>query len=223
MDTIVCDVPVVFDPEQAAGFTGLRVDSSYFQELVEAGPVYLKYARPKAVLRWVDIDHDENGKVSIGDHQFESLIVNEKLSSMDKAFVYVATAGTELEDSPIQDSMLLKETLMMYSLVSAITHIMQYVTENFGYSEPGTLNPGSLPDWPIENNFALFDLLGPATDAIDVSIMDSGYMRPWKSASGIIFANASGYLNCILCKKLDCIGRRAEFDEAEYNRIFQSA
>ena len=82
---------------------------------------------------------------------------------------------------------------------------------------------GSLPDWPIANNFALFDILGPATDEIGVTIMESGFMDPWKSGSGIIFSHAGGYQNCMLCQNIDCIGRRAEFDQEEHDRIFGSA
>ena len=223
METIVCDIPVTFDPEQAAAYTGVKPGSIYFQELVGARDLYLQHAKPKAVLKWVNIEHGDDGRVLVEGHRFDSRVVNEKLGSMDRAFIYVATAGTELEDVPGLDTVLMKESLTMYSLITAMGYVMQFLTESFGYSEPGTLNPGSLPDWPISNNFALFDILGPATDQIGVSIMDSGYMRPWKSSSGIVFTDASGYQNCMLCKQLDCIGRRAEFDQVEYDRIFVSA
>jgi hypothetical protein len=220
MDTIICDIPVVFNLDQVAKVAGVRPGLGY-DLLAETELLFLQYARPKAVIKWVDIQAGENGTVFIDNTPFKSVIVSEKLKSLEKAIVFVATAGTELEAIPeIEESILLKESLLMYSLMLAHGYVVEFVTENFGYKEPGYLNPGSLPDWPIENNFALFDILGPATEQIDVQIMESGYMRPWKTSSGIIFSDAGGYQNCILCKNLDCIGRRAPFDEVEYNRIF---
>ena len=80
------------------------------------------------------------------------------------------------------------------------------------------LNPGSLPDWPIANNFALFDMIG-GTEEIGVTLRDNGYMRPWNTTSHIHFPG-HGYQNCSLCRKYDCVGRRAPFDRGEYIRIF---
>ena len=224
MDTIICDVPVTYDLEQVAMVSGVRPESDFAETLAEVGPLFLQYAKPKVVLKWVEIKHGEGDETWVDDVKFESKIVKEMLKNVDKAFVFVVSAGKELEAVPeIESSLLLKESLHMYSLMLAHGYMREFLAENFGYEDPGVLNPGSLPDWPIYNNFAIFDILGPATEEVGVKIMASGYMDPWKSGSGIIFSNAGGYQNCMLCKKIDCIGRRAEFNQAEYDRIFGDA
>ena len=52
-----------------------------------------------------------------------------------------------------------------------------------------------------------------------VTIRENGYMKPWNTTSHIHFSG-HGYQNCSLCRKYDCIGRRAPFNRAEYIRIF---
>ncbi|MBQ2041981.1 MAG: vitamin B12 dependent methionine synthase, partial [Firmicutes bacterium] len=56
-------------------------------------------------------------------------------------------------------------------------------------------------------------------DEIGVSLNDAGYIKPWNSGSHIHFPG-DGYHNCSLCRKYDCIGRRAPFNREEYIRIF---
>jgi len=222
METIICDIPVVFDPEQVAQFNNIKSGTRSYEKLASAESLFLQYAHPKAVLKWVEIKPGEGNQTWVDETLFESIIISEKLKAVEKAFVFVASAGHEILDALESESLILKESLAMYSLILAHTYVRDFLSENFGYTEPGFLNPGSLPDWPIVNNFALFDILGPATEQIGVQIMDTGYMNPWKSSSGIIFSDAGGYQNCILCKNLECIGRRAPFDEVEYARIFGS-
>ena len=93
-----------------------------------------------------------------------------------------------------------------------------YMSEQFGFDGSSMLNPGSLPDWPIENNFPLFDIIGNV-DEIGVTLNEAGYITPWNSGSHIHFPG-EGYQNCSLCRRYDCVGRRAPFDHAEYVRVF---
>ena len=97
-------------------------------------------------------------------------------------------------------------------------YTVRYMKDTFGFDGASRLAPGSLPDWPVKNNFALFDAIGHPEE-IGVSLDGRGYIRPWNSVSGIHFPG-SGYHNCQLCKKYDCVGRRAPFDRGEYIRIF---
>ena len=62
---------------------------------------------------------------------------------------------------------------------------------------------------PVEDGeFSLFYMLNAA-----------GYIKPWNSGSHIHFSG-DGYQNCSLCRKYDCVGRRARFNREEYIRIF---
>ena len=96
--------------------------------------------------------------------------------------------------------------------------MVQYMKDKFGFDGSSMLSPGSLPDWPIENNFPLFDMIGNVAE-IGMSLTEAGYIKPWNSGSHIHFSG-DGYQNCSLCKKYDCVGRRARFNRSEYIRIF---
>ena len=56
-------------------------------------------------------------------------------------------------------------------------------------------------------------------EEIGVTLREDGYMKPWNTTSHIHFPG-HGYQNCSLCRRYDCVGRRAKFDRAEYIRIF---
>ena len=94
------------------------------------------------------------------------------------------------------------------------------ISDKFGYRDLAMMTPGSLPDWPIVNNKDLFAMIDNVAEDIGVSLNEHYYMLPYNSVSGIIFSSSTGYVNCKLCKNLDCIGRHAPFDQAEYDRIF---
>jgi len=76
------------------------------------------------------------------------------------------------------------------------------------------MNPGSLADFPISEQVKLFSLIDSPTKYIGVELSDSYLMRPLKSVSGIIFETEANYENCMLCPRLDCPNRRAEYNEA---------
>ncbi len=56
---------------------------------------------------------------------------------------------------------------------------------------------------------------------MDLAVGEFAGLCRIKAGSHIHFSG-DGYQNCSLCKKLDCIGRRAKFDRSEYVRIFGS-
>ncbi|MGL4548863.1 hypothetical protein [Eubacterium aggregans] len=98
--------------------------------------------------------------------------------------------------------------------------VKNYISKVFGCNDLAELSPGSLPDWPVNSNNVLFDLLGQG-DEIGVILKEDGFMAPLNSVSGILYTGYKDFVNCSLCKKLDCIGRKDLFNEAEYKRIFQ--
>ena len=75
------------------------------------------------------------------------------------------------------------------------------------------MSPGSLEDWPIQEQLPLFALLGEAPAAIGVRLTESLLMLPGKSVSGIFFPSASTFFSCRLCPRERCEGRKARYDE----------
>jgi hypothetical protein len=74
------------------------------------------------------------------------------------------------------------------------------------------MSVGSLEDWPISEQKQLFSLLGDVEAAIGVQLTSSMLMLPAKSESGIFFPSETTFLNCQLCPRQNCEGRKAAFD-----------
>ena len=217
-ERLVVRIPTEFSAEEFAQYAKIRPDSSPFEALEEALPLIKQYAEPAAVIKWVPVDSVEGDVTVIEGVPFRSKVVADKLRDFPRVFVSVVTAGAglekcpELEDDPFID--IYNGGLIYY----ASRYLIDYLRNTFGYDGSSVLNPGSLPDWPIANNFGLFKILGGAEE-IGCTLNDSGYIKPWNSGSHIHFAG-DGYQNCNLCRNYGCVGRHGKFDPEEYRRIF---
>ena len=217
-ERIVLSVPLDFSAEEFAGLCRIKKDSAAFEELEDALPLIRRYGAPKAVIRWAEVNSVDGDKTTIEGVTFQSKVVADKLRDTPRVFLSVVTAGDGLERSGAFDGDPFLNTYDGALLFYASKYMIGFMKDRFGFDGSSMLSPGSLPDWPIQNNFALFDMIGNV-DEIGVSLNEAGYIKPWNSGSHIHFSG-DGYQNCSLCRKLDCIGRRARFDRAEYVRIF---
>ena len=219
-ERIVLDIPVSFTVDELAelcGFSGLAgFDDSEFVE--EALPLVNAHAAPKAIIKWAHVEKLEGIEVTLEGATFNSKVVAGKLKDTPRVFLSVITAGRGLEECPELDDGVLLNVLNGALIRHAVEYTIRYMNDAFGFDGSSMLQPGSLPDWPIANNFALFEAIGN-TEEIGVFLTPAGYIDPWNSVSGIHFSG-DGYQNCSLCKNYDCVGRRAAFNRSEYIRIF---
>lgn len=217
-ERIVLHIPVDISAEEFAAYCRIKTDSAAFDMLEDTYPLIKQYGSPKAIIRWANVDSVVDDRTTIEGVTFQSKVVADKLQGLQRVFLSVVTAGEGLEKSGKFDGDPFLNTYDGALLFLASRYTVNYMKDKFGFDGSSMLNPGSLPDWPIVNNFALFDIIGGVGE-IGVSLNEAGYIKPWNSGSHIHFSG-DGYHNCSLCKKLDCIGRRAKFDRAEYIRIF---
>ncbi len=217
-ERIVLDVPVNFTAEELARLCRVKEDSAAFGVVEESLDAVNEFAAPKAVLKWATVNGVEGDLTTVDGAVFQSKVVADKLKDTPRVFLSVITAGSGLEACGEFDGDPFLDTLNGALLGHATAYTIRFMKEKFGFDGSSMLNPGSLPDWPIRNNFTLFDLIGDVGE-IGVAIRENGYMKPWNTTSHIHFSG-HGYQNCSLCRKYDCIGRRAKFNRAEYVRIF---
>ena len=217
-ERIVLHVPTDFTADEFAALCRIGRESPAFEALEDALPLIRSYGSPKAVLRWAGVDRVDGDDTTIEGVTFHSRVVADKLRGLHRVFLSVITAGDGLERSGAFAEDPFLNTYDGALLFHASKYVIGFMRENFGFDGSSMLNPGSLPDWPIANNFPLFDLIGNVGE-IGVSLNEAGYIKPWNSGSHIHFSG-DGYQNCSLCRKLDCVGRRARFDPVEYARIF---
>jgi len=82
------------------------------------------------------------------------------------------------------------------------------------------MSPGSLADWPMEQQRQLFALLGDVRGRIGVELTESCLMIPIKSISGLLFPTEIRFESCQLCPREGCPGRRAEHDPVLWERRY---
>ena len=99
----------------------------------------------------------------------------------------------------------------------ALQALRDYLLAQYQIEKLPTMNPGSLEDWPLQEQGPLFDLLGNTNRAIGVQLPDSCTpMAPAKSVSGILFEAEKEYFNCQLGPRAECPNRRAPYDADLY-------
>lgn len=173
-------------------------------------------AKPKAVAVCLEVQHDENGRVTaIGSEEMRSVVLDEQLKGLHRVFAFVATCGTELADVDYEGSDEVRRALLSVCLGgmhAAMDTLLKALTERYHLGKTGVLNPGSLPEWPLSEQRALFRLLGDVTGDIGVTLEANNFMSPLATSSGLLFETEQDYENCSYCTNLKCIIRRAPYD-----------
>jgi hypothetical protein len=102
------------------------------------------------------------------------------------------------------------------ALTAATSAMSEHLQKHYMPGPLGTMNPGSLTDWPISEQKAFFHLFGDDQNPIGIRLSSTCLMTPNKSVTGLQFNTESQYVNCQLCPRVDCPGRRAPYDEMQY-------
>ena len=184
-----------------------------------------KIAKPKAMVRIVMVEKIDDETVTLDGVTIHSRLVRVNLDKVHRAFAYVATCGAEAEawslTLPDMLEQFYADEIKKMLVHAAMAYIREEVKKRFDPN--GTLSvmsPGSLKEWPIENQKPLFRIMGDTQAAIGVTLTDSCLMLPSKSVSGLLFSDATGHVNCILCPMADCPGRSAPYDPTHYEKHF---
>jgi hypothetical protein len=181
--------------------------------------------RPKALYKAVYIEAKHDDRVVIDGIELKSRVLRVNLEEAHRVFPFVATCGTEIEDwaRSIDDIMksFWAETIQGIALRSAIKALDKHIDEYFSPGLTSRMSPGSLKDWPIQEQRMLFTILGDTKESIGVQLTSSLMMSPTKSVSGILFPTEVSFESCQLCPREDCPGRRAPYDKDLYDRKYR--
>jgi hypothetical protein len=224
---ILDDIPFEADEKGLRELLRVRPGTKNAADFSEILREARSVARPKAAFAVANANVTGDDSVEIGNVRFTSRVLRVNLEKAGIVFPFVATCGTELEEWSGGMSGTLHafwaENIMLVALGSAIAGLEALLKERLGLKDLSTMNPGSLPDWPIEQQAPLFALLGDAALTVGTRLSDSLVIRPLKSVSGISFVSAEGFVNCSLCPRERCPSRRAAFDAALYRVRFSGA
>jgi hypothetical protein len=158
--------------------------------------------------------------------RFNSRVLRINLDSAHRVFPYVATCGAELWEwmNGLEDMLhrFWADAIAEMAVRVASQALDEHLAERYRPGSLSRMNPGSLGEWPIREQRALFKLLGDPEELIGVQLLKSCLMVPNKSVSGIQFPTEDGFVNCQLCPREDCPGRRAPYDPGLYGRKYRS-
>ncbi|OLN31949.1 vitamin B12 dependent methionine synthase [Desulfosporosinus metallidurans] len=218
MDTVVLNnIPCEIKIEELQKKLHIGEDSIYFTEIEKLAVEAQLLAKPKIAYKKAIIDAKGDNFVVIDGIQFTSHVLRVNLEENSNVFPYVITCGTELEvwSKQFNDFFIsfCADTILEIILRSAIQMFEEHLEKEFGLGHAVNMNPGSLADWPINEQRHLFELIGNVQELIGVQILDSYLMLPMKTVSGIRFAKEGTFENCQLCPREKCPSRKAPYDK----------
>ncbi len=183
------------------------------KDLVQSAQPIIK---PRALYRVCFIDEKKSPTIIIQGIRFTSKILVKNLMDLERVFPYVVTMGKEFgEYLDAEDDMLKKfylDVIANVTLTTARRFLEKHLQNRYGLSGMSFMSPGSLADWPVDQQRPLFALFGNGETPIGVSLNDSCLMLPAKSVSGIYFPTEVHFSNCQLCDRDKCPGRKAAYD-----------
>jgi len=190
-------------------------DWSQARTLVEAAQPLIT---ARAVYKVCYIDAKLEDAIVIDGIRLKSKVLRKNLDDVGRVFPYVVTIGDKLEEEARVCDDLLKQyyldTIGNVALVTARRYLEDRFRSRYALGGISYMSPGSLQDWPIEEQRPLFSILGDVEASIGVRLKKSLLMIPGKSLSGIYFPTEIPFYSCQLCPRKGCPSRRASYDES---------
>lgn len=237
MENIVLDqIPFAPDMQLLSQKLHIREGSSRQAELEALAREAQSLACPRAIYRVAFIEEKKDNQVIIDGIRFTSRVLRANLDPLHRVFPYVVTCGRELAAwaQSFQDMLprfyadAIQESALRKAINALKDHLVGLYIPEISRKESATsgptladMNPGSLEDWPIEEQIPLFRLLGNVGETIGVTLTESLLMQPVKSVSGIYFASEESYVNCRLCPRDICPSRKATYEPGLYKQQYE--
>lgn len=225
MNSLVLDnTPFQIDTGQLYKSLRIKEGSEFVARLNPLIDKAQAVGKPKAFYQVAFIESRGDDHVIIDEVMLTSRVLRVNLEKAHRVFPFVATCGTELEEWSVAiDDMLERywaDVIKEMALRVALQHLTEHLIDRFQPGKIARMNPGSLPDWPLQEQRPLFALLGKGPEAIGVKLTDSFLMMPIKSVSGIWFPTEESFESCLLCPREKCPGRRAPYDHTLYHQRY---
>lgn len=175
-----------------------------------------KVTSPKALYKICYVESKELNSVLIDNIEFKSKILRKNLARAERVFPFVASCGREIDNIMFNDDDLITpyilDVIKETALSCAFDYLKNHIRKKYRISNLSSMSPGSLKDWPIEQQRELFSLLGNVEEQIGVKLTGSMLMNPVKSVSGIFFPSEIDFESCRLCPRENCPKRRKKYD-----------
>jgi len=197
-------------------------DAMAFEQLVDRAR---EVAKPKAMYAESFVEDRQEDTVRIDGVTFTSRMLTTNLANVERVFPFVATCGHELDAASPPKGDFIQEfwwdTIKGVVLGCAVDHFNQHLHDRFLLGKTSNMKPGSgdAEVWPIQQQRELFSLFGDVREKIGVELTPSFLMIPIKSTSGIQFPTETDFRSCQVCRRENCAGRVAPFDQNLWDSI----
>ncbi|MCK4252474.1 vitamin B12 dependent methionine synthase [candidate division WOR-3 bacterium] len=222
---ILDDIPFEIDINLLLECLHIKKDSKAAQEVCDLASYAQTLAKPKVVYKQSYIESSGDDFVVDG-VILRSYVLRVNLTNAKRVFPFLATCGMELEKwSNTIDKLLYCfwiDTIKSVALDTAFSAFTKHLEENFNPGATSIMTPGTLNDWPIQEQRNIFTILGDSSKAIGVKLTESLMMIPVKSISGLRFPSEENFFNCRLCSRENCLGRMVPYDEHLYEKKYHS-
>jgi hypothetical protein len=212
---IIDDIPVRLPLGEIRRQLHLDKDKRWeeVQKLIEAAKTHIA---PKAAFKTSYINQKLEDAVDIAGVRFTSRVLRKNLEEVERVFPYVITIGDKLKEKGSQSKDLIKEyyfdVIGNIALSATRKFLEKQLQSRYGLDGMSFMSPGSLSDWPIEEQKPLFSLFGEEATPVGVKLTQHLLMLPAKSISGIYFPAEVSFFSCQLCPRDKCPGRKAAYD-----------
>lgn len=172
---------------------------------------------PKVLYKVSYIEEKLDDGVVVEGLQLISNVLRKNLDEVERVFPFVITIGNKLAEQQDSSSDLLEkfylDTIGNVALTQVRLALKDHLKQNYALEKTAFMAPGSLPNWPIEQQKYLFELLGDVQASIGVKLTESLLMLPAKSVSGIYFPTEASFFSCQLCPRERCDSRKAKYSQ----------
>lgn len=226
MNEVILDqISFEFDIEELRKILHIEENGPFYEELKHLVRDAQSITRAKALYKIAYVESRGDDHVIVDGTRLTSRVLRVNLEQAHRVFPYVATCGTELEDWATSiDDMLhhyWADKIKEMALSAAMKYLEEHLSEHFGLQRMSSaMSPGSLNDWPIQEQRALFEILGNTGKTVGVQLSESYLMIPTKSVSGLHFPSEGNFVSCQLCPRENCPGRRAVYDKELYGKKY---
>lgn len=223
MDLIVLSTRFQPDPEKIAAKYAVDSDDPLYSRIKDACQEVGEIGKPVACFKEAKVDEWGSDYVVIDGVRFSGKFIADRLKNSKIVYPYVASCGKELDTWGRNcGDMILDycyDDIRQSSIKPVLDMVHETVMNRFGAYKLASVNPGSIPQWPLSEQKPLFNLLGSVYETTQVKLEKNLLMYPLKSVSGILFESDEGYCNCRICRRQNCPGRREELDEDQFAKM----
>lgn len=219
------DIPFHPDINQLCNKLHLEQGSSLAEEVERLAADARRHAKPKAVIRLGFIEGRGDDYIVVDGFRFTSRVLAVNLEMVQRVFAFVATCGHELDSwsanfkSPY--TAYVADAIKEHALRKASEAVEHEIDMRFNPGTTSSMHPGSLQDWPLDEQRQLFALLENPEETIGVRLTPHLLMIPTKSISGFRYASNIDFSSCQLCPREACEERRAPYDPTLFERRYR--